>query len=153
MPRAYEPTGCKKNGLLRPVRPIAHANTELPHHHEVEGVGSPVPVSGSEDGRAVGDEWKRRLAEVLPGGVLPPLADHRGSTKMRTHKVPSEKKGNKFPRKRKRKFGTVAIGRFGNRRKGPTMPSSHESPSDTLLCGQFALKITRDSPGGESNQE
>ena len=93
MPRAYEPAGCKKNGLLRPVRPIAHANTELPHHHEVEGGGSPVPVSGSEDGRAVGDEWKRRLVGVLPGGVLPPLADHRGSTKMRTHKVPREKRG------------------------------------------------------------
>ena len=101
MPRAYEPTGCKKNGLLRPVRPIAHANTELPHHHKVEGVGSPVPVSGSEDGRAVGDEWKRRLVGVLPGGVLPPLVDHRGSTKMRTHKVPREKKGNKFPREKK----------------------------------------------------
>ena len=101
MPRAYEPAGCKKNGLLRPVRPIAHANTELPHHHEVEGVGSPVPVSGSEDGRAVGDESNRRLAGVLPGGVLPPLADHRGSTKMRTHKVPSEK-GKQVSQKKKK---------------------------------------------------
>ena len=80
------------------------------------------------------------------------MAGHRGSNKIGTHKVTREKTGTEFPEK-KRKFGTVAIGRFGNRRKGPTMPSSHESPSDTLLCGGFALKITRDAPGGESNQE
>lgn len=127
-----EPTGwqgARKNGLLRQVRPIAHVVTELPHHHGVEGGGSPGPVQDQKMVGQSGMDGKSRLAGVLPGGVLPPLADHRGSTKQGdTRSREIEKKGEQSSHQ----FGMVATGRFGYRRKGPTMPSSHESSSDTL---------------------